>query len=190
MTRTSLILALAVAGGAAIAQDARELDAHEHGVGLLNLAFEGDQVAIDLEAPGMDLVGFEYEATSAEDLALIDAAIARLADPLTLFVLPAAAGCLVTEANAGLVEEEGEHAEGEMAAGEAAEEEDGEHHTEFQAQYLLTCADPAAIDGIDFAYFEAFPNAAELEVQMISGAGTQGFEVMREAPRLDLAGLI
>ena len=210
MTKMPLALTLLLTGATATAQETRELDAHEHGVGLLNLAFDGDQVSISLEAPGMDIVGFEYEAETAEDLAKIDAVVAQLSDPLALFVMPTAAECVVTEANAGPVDEEQAHeaaeahAEGTDGGEEAHEEahtdseahvegeehEEGEHHTEFQAQYLLTCANPDAIDGIDFAYFETFPDAAELEVQMISGAGTQGFEVMRAAPRLDLAGLI
>jgi len=39
---------------------------------------------------------------------------------------------------------------------------------------------------ITFAYFAAFPNAQEVEVQIISASGAQAFEVERDAPRLDL----
>ena len=63
-------------------------------------------------------------------------------------------------------------------------------HSEFHAEYLLTCADLGAISRIDFAYFATFPNARELEVQMVTGTGAQHFEIERDAPFLDLEGLI
>jgi hypothetical protein len=54
----------------------------------------------------------------------------------------------------------------------------------------LTCAEPGAITRIDFAYFAAFPNARELEVQMVTGTGARHFEVARDAPFLGLEGQI
>lgn len=63
-------------------------------------------------------------------------------------------------------------------------------HSEFQAEYLLDCTDPTAIDRIEFAFFATFPNAQEVEVQMISDKGAQVFEVVRDAPVLDLSGMI
>lgn len=187
MKNPILILAL-IAPTALLAQENRELDAHEHGHSALNIAFEGTQIAMELEAPGVDIVGFEYEAKTAEDRAKLDTAIAELSKPMSLFVLPAAAGCTIVSSSAGLIdehhdEEEG-HEEGEH------EEEEGAEHTEFHAEYLMNCADPSAIDEIEFAFFDVFPNAEEVEVQMISDMGSKGFEVERDAPILDLAGLI
>lgn len=211
MTKTSLVLALTLAAGSVAAQETRQLSAHEHGVGLLNVAVEGEQVSLELEVPGMDIVGFEHGPSSTEDQASVDAAISRLSEPLDLFMPSDAAGCTVTQAEAGLVEEDehehevasaGEsHAEGEAAAegenhdhaGEEAHADEAEHeedeaHSEFRAEYVLTCSNPEALDGLDFAYFTAFPNAQALMVQMISDTGTQGFEVTRDQPRLDLQG--
>jgi hypothetical protein len=42
---------------------------------------------------------------------------------------------------------------------------------------------------ITFAYFDAFPNALEVEVQVISDTGATSFEVERDAPTLDLRGM-
>lgn len=191
------------------AENTRQLDAHEHGVGELNIALEGKTVAMELHAPGADLVGFEYEAKSAEDRAAIDAAVAMLAKPQELFVLSESAECAVIQASAELESEEEheehaedekheEHAEGEHEDEEHEEHaEDGHHeenegeasHTEFHAEYVLTCANPSAINEITFAYFEAFQNARELEVQIVTGAGAQAFEVERDEPILDLRGM-
>lgn len=198
-----LALSVAVATPA-FAQETRQLDSHEHGVGQLDIAFDGTKIAMELHAPGADIVGFEYGAESAEDRAAVDAAVAMLARPLDLFVLTDAAGCSVVQASAGLESEENHDAHADDHGDEHADEEDGhdDHdeeghedqasetgHTEFHAEYLLTCADPTAVTEITFAYFETFPNALEVEVQLISDTGATSFEVERDAPTLDLRGM-
>ncbi|KUJ79256.1 zinc uptake protein ZrgA [Ruegeria profundi] len=213
MKRTlSFAVAVAIAHPA-FAEDSRQLDAHEHGVGELSIAIEGTTVAMELHAPGADIVGFEYEAKSAEDRAAIDAAVATLAKPQDLFVFPGSAECTVTQASAELESEEDheehsegdkheehdDHAEGGHEDEKHEEHAEGEHHdehadeaghTEFHAEYVLSCANPSAIDEITFAYFETFDNARELEVQIVTSAGAQAFEVERDEPVLDLRGML
>ena len=204
MKLLQLLAATAITSTSAIADVTRQLDAHEHGVGQLDIAFDGQQIAMELHAPGADIVGFEYAAESAKDRAAVDAAVATLARPLDLFVLPDAAGCSVVQAAAGLESEEGHEEHDEEHDHEKAHTEEGhddhaaegheDHqddagHTEFHAEYLLTCADPSVIDKIAFAYFESFPNAFEVEVQMITDTGATSFEVDRDAPTLDLRGM-
>ena len=191
----------------AVAQEQRGLSAHEHGQGQLGIAIEGDAVVMELDVPGADIVGFEHPAESAEDRAAIEQAITRLASPLALFVLPDGANCSVTAANVTLLGDEpadhGDHdheghAEGNGAhAHEDHEEEHVEHdhdseeaggHTEFRAEYALTCASPEELTRIDFAYFETFPNAQRLTVQLVSGVEAKAFEVGRDAPVLALDG--
>ena len=196
------------------AAETRSLGAHEHGSGSLDIAIEGTSVAMAFEAPGADIVGFEHEARSAEDRSAVDAAIADLARPLELFVFSEAARCTVTGARVELVvggehDEHGhdehkhddhdghakdEHAKDEHGHDEHGHAADGEEkeagHTEFHAEYQLNCADPDALARIDFRYFERFPAAAELDVQLVSDKGAMGFEVERDAPQLDLKGQI
>jgi hypothetical protein len=239
----------------AFAEETRQLDAHEHGTGALNIAIDGTTVAMMFEAPGADIVGFEYAAESDADLAAIETAVATLAAPLDLFVMQDAAGCSVVEAHAGL-ESEDDHDEhgGEDHDDHGHEDHDDEKHddhadedhddhghddedhddhghddedhddhghddedhddhghddhddekhdehgdedhddhadevghTEFHAEYTLTCDTPDALTEINFTYFETFPNAQEVEVQVITAAGAQAFEVERDAPLLSL----
>lgn len=198
--KKSATLLMVLAGTTAFAEESRQLDAHEHGVGELNIAFEGNTVAMELHAPGADIVGFEYKAESDADRAAIDAAVATLAKPLSLFLLPADAECSVTQASAEL-ENEAEHEEhGDEDHDEHEDHKDEDHddhdehsdeasHTEFHAEYTLTCAKPENITGIQFAYFDAFENARELEVQVVTSKGAQAFEVARDTPSLNLQGL-
>jgi len=186
----------------AFAEGTRELDSHEHGVGELNIAMEGKTIAMELHAPGADIVGFEYAATSDEDRAAIENAVATLAKPLDLFSFSDAAKCTVTRASAELEAEEdhdehAKHDDHDDHDDHAEHDDHGEHddhaeeasHTEFHAEYVLNCDNPDAISKIDFAYFEAFANALELEVQIVSSAGAKAFEVERDAPTLDLRGM-
>ena len=176
------------------AEQTRQLDAHEHGVGQLDIAFDGKQILMELHAPGADIVGFEYAAESAEDRAKIDAAVAMLARPLDLFVITEAAGCILVQASAelerdeGQVDHEDEHDDHEDA-NHQEKNTDEPGHTEFHAEYLLACANPGAVTKITFTYFDAFPNALEVEVQLISNKGATSFEVERDAPTLDLRGM-
>ncbi|MEO9650987.1 MAG: DUF2796 domain-containing protein [Roseobacter sp.] len=229
MKTLNILVLSTVAASPAFAQGTRQLDAHEHGVGQLDIALQGTKIAMEFHAPGADIVGFEHPAESAEDRASVDAAVAILSKPLDLFVIPAAAGCSVVQASAELESEEAhedhdahedhehddhdEHDDDEHAHedhddhddekhahedhDEHADHEDEEHghddhaeeagHTEFHAEYLLDCADPAALSDITFAYFDVFPNALEVEVQLVSDTGATSFEVERDTPVLDLS---
>ena len=189
------LIALAVAATTPVfAEETRQLDAHEHGVGQLDIAFDGKQILMELHAPGADIVSFEYAAESAEDRAKVDAAVAMLARPLDLFVITEAAGCTLVQASAelerdeGQVDHEDEHDDHEDA-NHQEKNTDELGHTEFHAEYLLACANPGAVTKITFTYFDAFPNALEVEVQLISNKGATSFEVERDAPTLDLRGM-
>ena len=201
MKLLSFLAATAITATPVLAEETRQLDAHEHGVGQLDIAIDGQQVAMDLYAPGADIVGFEYAAESDADLAAVDSAATTLAGPLDLFVLPEAAGCSVVTAAAGLESEEDHDDHGDEHDEQGHDDHDDDHdeghddhasetgHTEFHAEYLLTCANPSAITEINFAYFDTFPNALEVEVQIISDAGATSFEVERDAPVLNLSGM-
>lgn len=200
ITRLILPLVPAVLPVSAMAEGTRSLDAHEHGSGVLNIAFEGDTIAMEVEAPGADIVGFEHAASSDEDRALIEAAVSDLARPLDLFVLNSGAGCSVVSASVELHGDEGDdHDDHDEYAHEAKDDHDDEHaehddekraeHSEFHAEYELSCSDLSAVDKIEFAYFNRFPNALELMVQIVSDKGAQAHEVERDEPVLDLPGM-
>ncbi|MCV6598263.1 MAG: DUF2796 domain-containing protein [Mangrovicoccus sp.] len=110
MARPLSLVILSMLPAAALAEEPRGHDAHVHGTGLLNIAVEGVELAMEFKAPGHDLVGFEHAASSPEDEQLIAAALASLEDPMSLFALPEAAGCEVTEVSARpLTKEESHH---------------------------------------------------------------------------------
>jgi hypothetical protein len=179
-------LAGAIATAALAADEHRELGAHEHGRGTLNIAVEGSKVTMELEVPGIDIVGFEHAAKTSPEKAAVEKAKAQLSAPLTLFTLPAAAGCRVTQAKIEV--ENGEHEHG--AKGQAKGDAKSEGHSEFHVEYALECAAPANLTGIEFGYFRAFAGAQKLDVNVITPKGQTKFEVTRASPSLSLADMM
>jgi len=182
-----LIAGIALSATPSLAEETTQLDAHEHGVGQLNIAFDENKIAMELHAPGADIVGFEYGAKSDVDLAAIDAALQTLSDPLGLFLIPEAASCIVITAHAKLESEDSDHDDHDEEGHDDHDKAPG--HTEFHAEYLLECANLTEISAITFSYFEIFPNALELEVQVISDKGATAFEIERDVAKLDLRGI-
>ena len=193
MKRAMIVAAVgAVAALPVKGEERRELGAHEHGHSVLNIAIEGDRIEMELISPGMDIVGFEHAAGTDAQKAAVEDAEATLADPLALFVLPAEAGC-VLETAAVELEAEDEHADEDEHTDEdqhAEHEGEEEGHTEFHVEYAITCASPDNLGGITFAFFEQFPSAEEIDVTVITENGQTRYEVERDAPRIDLKGLI
>ena len=96
-TKALILILTAITTVPALAGDERrQLGAHEHGHGRLNIAVEGGSVAMELIAPAADIVGFEHEPKTDEQRTAIEQAKGTLADPLALFVLPPSAGCRLT----------------------------------------------------------------------------------------------
>lgn len=154
------------------------LGAHEHGVGTLDVALDGPTLELDLDGPSVNIVGFEHIATTDTDKSKVDSARTQLENPLTLFSLPKAAGCVV------------EAQDLDSPLFEAAPEEAGEaktkhHHSDINARYAFTCANPDALKALDLTqFFKTFPGTHKLKVQLIGGSGQQGSELTPKAPTL------
>ena len=162
------------------------LSAHEHGVGRLNAALDGQTLELELESPAMNLVGFEHAATTDADKAKVAAARAKLENPLALFNLPKAAGCKVAtqELESPLFgdkpDADDDHDEADKDGHEPHHE-----HSEIQAHYQFSCSAPGALKTLDLAnIFNTFPATQKIQVQLISPSGQQGVEVTAKAAAL------
>ncbi|MDD0984744.1 MULTISPECIES: DUF2796 domain-containing protein [Pseudomonas] len=162
------------------------LDAHEHGVGRLNAVLDGKALELELESPAMNLVGFEHLATTDADKAKLAAARKQLEQPLVLFSLPKAAGCVVSsqELESPLFGDkpEDDHDHATDGKGAAAHDHD---HSEIHAHYQFTCASPAALKNLDLTnIFKTFPATQKIQVQLIGPSGQQGVEATPQAATL------
>ena len=176
----------------------REAGAHVHGHGSLGIAVEGRRVTMELEVPGADVVGFEHEAKTAEQKKTVEKARTALTKPLLLFKLPAGAKCRVVDNTVEMESGHDDHdhdkahkpKDGKPVDAGHDHDEDAHHHSEVRATFTLECAAPEQITRIEFDYFKTFPAAQELDVQIVTPKGQYQYDVSRDKPAIDLAGLI
>ena len=187
----SLYVVLSYSMSTVLAEESRQVDKHEHGVGELNIAIDGSLAEFEFMLPGADIVGFEYEAKSDEDLAKIENALLVLENYENLFALTKNSKCVLADLDYHLSgEEHDEHADEEHADEEHEEHADEESHTEFYAKYSFKCDNIKQLDKVEFSYFKTFPNSSELEVQFVSDIGSNAFEVEADKPIIILKGLL
>ena len=172
------------------AEKTRQVDKHEHGVGELNIATEGDVIEFEFMIPGADIVGFEYVAKSDADIASIKKALQTFENYENIFTLPKNSRCKLTEKQVALKEDEDDHDDHEGHDDHDHDEHAEENHNEFYAKYSFECGDIKAINNVEFPYFSTFPNSGELEVQFISSIGSVSFEVEAEEPSINIDGKI
>ena len=195
-----------------VAEETRQVDKHEHGVGELNIAIEGNSMDLEFMIPGADIVGFEYKAKSDADVALVNDALMKFDEYSNIFLIPDASNCNLVEADISINhgenhedehdheehEDEHDHEEHEDHDHEEHDEHDHEEHdehgeeahNEFVAHYSFTCGNVKEIDRINFTYFTTFPNSGELEIQFVSEMGSTSFEVEGDEPFINLKGKI
>jgi len=197
LTMRSLLLALPFAVlplTAAFAHDEHDhshgsLGAHEHGVAQLNVALDGNSLELELHSPAMNLVGFEHKAQSAQDKKAVEMAKQQLANPITLFGIPAAAGCKVskTDLDSPLFGSEEHHDHDHDDHDSHAKGEHEHAHSNIDADYTLACENPKALTALDLAgLFKQFPATHKVNVQAITAQGQKGEELTPAQTRLVL----
>lgn len=148
--------------------------AHVHGVVQVNVALDGQQLTIDLDAPLDNLLGFERAPrTAAERQAAADllASLRRPGAGAQLFVPDAQAGCTpaTAEVQAPVLEPKtaAQPAPGQRQGG--GHGHDG--HADLNASFSFRCQQPAALAGLQTRLFEAYRRIQRIEVLV---AGPQG----------------
>ena len=204
MKNIVLSLALISLLGLGLAQETGgfvQEDPHEHGAALLSVVLEGETLSMELESPAVNLVGFEYEPSSEEDMQAVEDALVQLEDGATLFATAEAASCELTSAETEhvMTDEEG-HEEGEEHSEEEGEEhgesgadeesgaeehaegeehdEEGAQHSEFHATYAFTCAQPDSLSSVSLnELFALYPGIEDLDVQYVLPNGQGAAEL-------------
>lgn len=178
------------------AEETRQVDKHEHGVGELNIAIQSNTMVLEFMIPGADIVGFEYEAKSEQDKATVNAALTKFDDYNNIFIIPINSKCLLVSSKININQEDDhdDHDDHEEQDGQDDHDDHDEHqeeaHNEFYAKYTFECGDIKSLDLLEFPYFETFSNYGELEVQFVSEIGSTSFEVEADSPIINIEGKI
>ena len=142
------------------------LDAHVHGLSVINVVQEKNKVLFDIEMPGFDTVGFEYKAKSQKDKDLVKNALNMLKNPANLFSIPSAANCKMLNNSSTILEEK--------------------NHTEFRAKYEYNCSNIIEFSSITFNIFDSFKNSKDLELNIIGKKSTTKHKINKFTKKLSL----
>jgi hypothetical protein len=177
----------------------RNPEAHEHGVGAMNIAIQGNEVEIELELPADNVVGFEHEARTAAEKKRVQNAAAKLKKAANVVVLPEGAACKLkeTEIKSALLENHDEYghkdnhddhgkSEKHDDHGKSEKHDDGDEHSEFAIHYHFECAKTALISILDISLFKHFPSTYKLRVQYITPNGQGVVQATPKSARIKL----
>lgn len=169
----AVALLCACAAGTASEDEKRAHDVHVHGQGLLNVAVDGDEMAIELEVPGVNVVGFEHAPETDEQKRAIREALESFARGGTLFLPTAEAGCRLEHVEVSLGDE---HAGGDAHEKREHEEkahgndgkEEADSHAALLGEYHFHCDEPDRLHGLEVRIFEHLKDLEELDVQIVT----------------------
>lgn len=160
--------------GQAHEDERRQHGVHVHGIAVLNLAFEGQEVHIELDSPAANIVGFEHAPSSEADHAALNKAVATLKDGDRLFEFNDDADCRMEETRivSTLLEKEHEEHADKHSGDHAHEEKDeheheGETHSDIKSAYLFKCDTPGKLKQLTVELFGAFPSMEKLKLQYV-----------------------
>ncbi|HAS62185.1 MAG TPA: DUF2796 domain-containing protein, partial [Vibrio sp.] len=107
----------------AIAEEGfRQHDAHVHGEVEFNIAQDGNELLIEITAPGSDVVGFEHAPETQQQSKTLEQAITQLNKATTLFTINQSAQCKIEHASVRHTLSEDEHHDHDHHA------DDSHHH--------------------------------------------------------------
>jgi hypothetical protein len=193
MRYLATLISISLIAPTTFAVERRAADAHVHGASMLNIAIDGPLLALEFEAPGMDLVGFEHAPTTDAQHQRIDDAMAALNAPETLFGLPNNAQCARTQTTVHGPEHDAEHTEakghehGKSHAHDTKQKEtEKDTHSEFHAVYQWSCKEMGALKMLTPTLFTRFPGMQTITVEYATPNGQGTLEVTATTPGVRL----
>ena len=191
------------------------LGQHVHGVVELGVVVEGSTIAVSLDAPLSDVVGFEHAPENDEQLERIRQAAAMLSNPDAMFGLADSANCTISETSidgpayvrqhladddAGTAESDDDHHDthdshgAETAHDESAEsashdhdDDESEQHAEINANYEWVCGNASDIDSLALRFTDSFADVETIEIQILTSAGARVVTAEGRAKSVSLA---
>ncbi|MBB5392029.1 MULTISPECIES: DUF2796 domain-containing protein [unclassified Herbaspirillum] len=152
--------------------------AHEHGVGKLDVALEGNTLTLHLDTPLVNLVGFEHAATSARDKETVQAMAKALRDAGRMFATDAAAQCKPAEIQLQSAVLPPALLGEKTASGAAQAAAPNDGHADLDGDFTLVCASPGALNTVDASgLLRAFPGFQRIDVQLATPKKQAAFQL-------------
>lgn len=142
----ALLLALCASSVAPVAAAAGK---HVHGEALVNIAVEGELLVLEVQAPAVDVLGFERRPTTDAQREAVTQAEAWFASGRRMLGVPPSAACRLQT-----VDFQGPKL--------------GSGHADYRARYTFRCAAPAALVYAELWLLEGLRSIERVQVNLLT----------------------
>ncbi|CAK2871816.1 DUF2796 domain-containing protein [Vibrio crassostreae] len=126
----AVVIGMTVSTNVLANEEFRSHDAHVHGQVEVNIAQDGQELLVEVTAPGADVVGFEHAPETAEQKKVFEQAIAQLNKPDELFSFNNASCTLKFKSVTNTLEGDHDEHEGHDHAEHGHDDHEGHDHAE------------------------------------------------------------
>ncbi|WP_192889478.1 zinc uptake protein ZrgA [Vibrio bathopelagicus] len=185
-TILAVVIGMTVSTNVLANEEFRSHEAHVHGKVEVNIAQDGQELLVEVTAPGADVVGFEHAPETAEQKKVFEQAIAQLNKPEELFSFNNASCTLKFKSVTNTLEDDHDdheghdHAEHDHDGHEGHDHAEHDHddheghdhseggHGEFTVEYHYQCSDIAKLDTVNTQWFSKFSNTKSMTVNLLT----------------------
>lgn len=160
------LLVTTIAGGGRLWAETRSAGKHEHGSSSLSIAVDGNEMAIDLDGPAANLIGFEHQPSTPEQTAVLAKTLELLRVGDALFLTPADANCRM------------------VSAAVSPPEFAGDGHSDLEASWEFRCGNPQALQWVEVQLLAKFPGIAKLATGIVTPTGQKAVVLTTGTPRV------
>lgn len=201
--KLSLLSTLVLAASAQAEEGFRQHEAHIHGHVEFNMAQEGNELLVEITAPGSDIVGFEHAPADEQQHQLIEQAEQTLKQAESILLISQDANCRVEHIDVtNTLESEEQHGEHEHDEHDDDEHDDSHEHDEhmhtddgheeseheesgheesghgqFTVEYHFECSDITKLHQVKTTWFEHFPKTDKISVNLLTDTSQKALEL-------------
>ncbi|MEZ8966511.1 zinc uptake protein ZrgA [Vibrio breoganii] len=185
----------------------RQHSAHVHGSVEFNIAQDGQDLLVEILAPGADVVGFEHAPSNDEQRKALEKAVAKLNAADSVLKMSPAAGCELSTAQVSHTlggdeghdhsdheghdhdEHHADHHDGhDHDTHDHSEHDHGDHHDshdhsgghgEFNIAYQYQCKDVSKLTEIDSDWFKLFSGTQTIRVNLLTDSAQIATELTK-----------
>lgn len=147
----------------------REHKAHTHGKATMDISIEKNEIEVDLDIPGADLVGFEGKAKTQEQKDNLKSVTNLLTKDYALLTIPESAGCVVTKRKL-----------------ESDHDDHGKDHTSYEYEVKYKCKNTSKVTEFDFNLFRDIQSLSEVAVQVVTESTQKSFVLKSTETKINL----
>jgi hypothetical protein len=176
-----IFLLLGVCVSHAHADEFEQHHAHEHGKVTLNVAIDASTFVVELDAPAVNVVGFEHAPRTPEERAAAQQASQFIQAGRGLLGLPPAAACRFSG-----TEFTEPHWEPPAGADEHSKDSGSEEHADYEARFTYHCGHPEALNWFEPWLLAKLLNVTEARINLITLNGQHSESVTDSRKRISL----